>query len=62
MKTLQYFDGTKWIDCGKFVNENLAWSSLGGDNLNYRVIDENGKVLIFNVMESWKDHVDGIGG
>lgn len=50
MKTLQYFDGTQWVDCGKFVNENIAWMTLGGDNLNYRVIDENGTVLIQNLI------------
>lgn len=49
MVTLQYFNGTQWVDCGQFVNEKIAWMTLGGDNYNYRVIDINGNVLIQNV-------------
>jgi expansin (peptidoglycan-binding protein) len=45
MVKLQYFNGKKWIDCGEFHNERIAWISLGSDNLNYRTIDENGAVL-----------------
>lgn len=45
MITLQFFDGKKWNDCGKWLNEAMAWVSLGGDDKNYRTIDETGKVL-----------------
>jgi len=45
MIRLEYFDGKKWIFVSEWVNEILAWVSLGGDNLNYRTIDEKGKVL-----------------
>lgn len=37
MVTLEYFDGTHWIECvGEFPNERMAWLSLGGDDVNYR--------------------------
>jgi len=42
---LQYFNETDWIECGKWYNENLAWASLGGDDINYRTIDKFGNVL-----------------
>lgn len=46
MITLEYFDGEKWIYAsGPWINETLAWVSLGGDDYNYRTVDENGKVL-----------------
>lgn len=46
MVTLQYFNGEKWVDCGNFGNENIAWISLGGDDFNYRTVDkESGEVL-----------------
>lgn len=46
MITLQYFDGANWLDVGKpWANEALAWVSLGGDDYNYRTIDEQGNVL-----------------
>ncbi|WP_372809450.1 hypothetical protein [Litorivivens sp.] len=45
MVNLQYFNGDEWIDCGDFHSEHIAWISLGGDDLNYRTVDENGKVL-----------------
>jgi len=46
MITLQYFNGDKWIECGNFYEENLAWISLGGDDIGYRTVDkETGKVL-----------------
>lgn len=45
MIKLQYNNGHQWIDCGEFYNENIAWMSLGGDDLNYRTIDLTGKVL-----------------
>ena len=46
MVTLQYFNGKEWENIATWSNENVAWSTLGGDTFNYRVIDENGKVLI----------------
>lgn len=46
MITLQYFNGIEWIYAGgPFVNETLAWVSLGGDDDNYRTIDKDGNVL-----------------
>lgn len=45
MITLEYFDGKKWSKVGEYVNENIAWVTLGTDNFNYRTVDENGKVL-----------------
>lgn len=46
MIKLQYFTGSKFIDCGDWHHENLAWVSLGGDDANYRTVDsETGKVL-----------------
>lgn len=39
MVCLEYFNGTKWIGCGEFNNERIAWISLGGDDLNYRTVD-----------------------
>jgi len=45
MITLQYFNGNGWVDCGSFGNERIAWLSLGGDDLNYRTVDEDGNVL-----------------
>ena len=45
MIELQYFNGTEWITVSTWANEWMAWVSLGGDDYNYRTIDENGKVL-----------------
>jgi len=48
MVALQYFNDRekKWIDCGDFHNEQIAWISLGGDDINYRTVDkETGNVL-----------------
>lgn len=45
MIELQYFDGIEWVKVSTWENENIAWISLGGDNYNYRTVDENGKVL-----------------
>lgn len=46
MITLQYFNGKEWIDCGNFINEQIAWISLGGDDYNYRTVHkESGEVL-----------------
>jgi hypothetical protein len=45
MIELQYFNGTEWKPVSTWQNEVLAWVSLGGDDHNYRTVDENGKVL-----------------
>jgi len=45
MIELQYFDGVNWITVDTWVNEELAWISLGGDNYNYRTVDKDGNVL-----------------
>ena len=45
MIKLQYFNGTEWITVSAWGNEQIAWSTLGGDDYNYRTIDEDGKVL-----------------
>lgn len=45
MITLEYFDGKKWVHVGKYAQEWIAWATLGGDNINYRTLDPNGKVL-----------------
>lgn len=45
MITLQYFNGKDWVYAGQFHNEEFAWISLGGDDLDYRTIDSNGNVL-----------------
>lgn len=37
----QYFNGTEWITVSTWVNEHVAWVSLGGDTDNYRTIDKN---------------------
>lgn len=45
MIELQYFNGTEWVWAGEYPQEWMAWVSLGGDDLNYRTVDENGKIL-----------------
>jgi hypothetical protein len=45
MIKLEYYDGAKWCQAGDFITEKWAWVSLGGDDENYRTVDENGKVL-----------------
>jgi hypothetical protein len=45
MITLEYFNGTSWEPVGEFHCEDFAWMSLGGDDQNYRTLDEHGKVL-----------------
>ena len=46
MVRLEYFNGEKWVPCGEFGNEMIAWISLGSDNLDYRTVDiETGDVL-----------------
>ena len=54
MIRLQYLSNGNWIDCGEFNNERIAWMTLGGDNLNYRTIDENGVVLTDNSKKDFK--------
>ncbi len=45
MIKLEYFDGVNWVFVSEWPNEKLAWISLGGDDYNYRTIDENGTTL-----------------
>jgi expansin (peptidoglycan-binding protein) len=45
MVTLQYFNGTEWVYVSQWNHEKFAWLSLGGDDLNYRTIDDMGNVL-----------------
>ena len=45
MITLEYWNGKEWVKTGTWANEWMAWVSLGGDDFNYRTVDENGKVL-----------------
>lgn len=43
---LEYYNGVRWVHVGEFVNERIAWQSLGGDDHNYRTIDpSDGRVL-----------------
>jgi hypothetical protein len=45
MITLQYFNGQEWVTVSEWQNETLAWISLGGDDYNYRTIDNSGNVI-----------------
>ncbi|MCK5613812.1 hypothetical protein KAR91_68745 [Candidatus Pacearchaeota archaeon] len=47
MVNLEYFNGKKWVPAGgSFGNEMIAWVSLGGDDFNYRTVDDvTGDVL-----------------
>lgn len=45
MITLQYYNGTEWVHVGTYPNENFAWITLGGDNVDYRTLDADGNVL-----------------
>lgn len=45
MIKLQYFNGKTWFDCGQWPTEQMAWITLGGDDYNYRTIDQDGNVL-----------------
>ena len=45
MITLEYFNGNEWVFVSTCTNESIAWISLGGDDFNYRTVDENGNVL-----------------
>ena len=51
---LQYFNGTEWIKVGTWGNEEIAWSTLGGNDYNYRTIDEDGKVITDKSGEFYK--------
>ena len=49
MYRLEYWNGKEWIDCGEWVNETLAWVSLGGDDKNYRTVNvDTGEVMTDN--------------
>jgi hypothetical protein len=41
MIRLEYFNGKEWVKAGEFFNENVAWISLGGDDINYRTVDSD---------------------
>lgn len=45
MIQLDYFDGKHWIHVSEWKIEKFAWLSLGGDDFNYRTVDENGDIL-----------------
>lgn len=45
MVSLEYWNGESWVHVEEWASEELAWVSLGGDNANYRTVDETGKVL-----------------
>lgn len=51
MVKLEYFNGKEWVDAGVFPNERIAWISLGGDDVNYRTVDEDGNVLTDKSLE-----------
>ena len=43
---LEYFNGEEWVECSTWQSEHLAWISLGGDDFNYRTVDNTtGKIL-----------------
>lgn len=48
MVRLEFFNSKEWVFVGEYANENIAWITLGGDNFNYRVVNENGDVLKIN--------------
>ena len=47
MIKLEYFNGNEWVSAGDtWHSEAMAWISLGGDDYNYRTVDnETGEVL-----------------
>jgi len=45
---LEYWNGKKFIVCGDFYNDQLAWVSLGGDDVNYRTVDIKSNEVITN--------------
>lgn len=60
MIKLQFFDGKHWITVSEWVSEHLAWISLGGDDINYRTIDEDGNVLTVKTDASVCDRCKSI--
>jgi hypothetical protein len=58
MVLLQWFNGKEWVDCGHYHTAEMAWICLGGDNLNYRVIDKAGTVLKENLAEQQASEVE----
>lgn len=54
MIKLEYWNTKEWVEAGEFNNENICWMSLGGDDLNYRTVDETGKVLTDKSTEQAK--------
>jgi len=52
MIKLQYFNGKKWVDCGDFHNEVMAWVSLGGDDYNYRTVDTGSHQILTDKSSS----------
>lgn len=45
MILLQYYNGKEWVLVGKYITENMAWISLGGDDIDYRTVTEDGSVI-----------------
>lgn len=45
---LQYYTKGEWTFVSDWDNALVAWVSLGSDNLNYRVVDSNGKIHYIN--------------
>lgn len=56
MVKIEYFNGKEWVSAGgPFGDEELAWISLGGDNLDHRTVDaDTNKVLTENMRSSNK--------
>ena len=42
---LEHFNGERWIFVSEWLIESMAWTSLGGDDFNYRTLDKDGNVL-----------------
>lgn len=55
MITLQYkgING-EWTNVSQWPTEALCWATLGGDNYNYRTVDESGKVLTDHSNEDFE--------
>jgi hypothetical protein len=45
MIELQFFDGRQWKTINTWAKEWQAWASLGGDDFNFRTVDELQVVL-----------------
>jgi len=45
MVKLEYYNGKEWIEVDVYNNETIAWVALGGDDFNYRTVDEQGNIL-----------------